>query len=127
MIRAALILLILQHLLKAISDFKNIEREIMKYNRADTVNMTPAEMNKFRHIAASAYFVSNGYPDYEVELLGHIKEIKDFCRKFNWTDSDFDIENNKTGIKIGGRLKHRNKKEIFDYVFKTEIEPKRRR
>ncbi len=50
----------------------------MRYNRADTVNMTPDEMNKFRHIAASAYFVSQGYPEYEVELLGHLKEIKDF-------------------------------------------------
>lgn len=116
---------ILQHLLKLTNEYKYIKKEIEKYNRKDTVNMSPLEMNRFRHIAASAYFITQGFSKYEVELLGNLKEISDFARKFSWTDSNFDINNNKKGIQIGEKFKHKKQKELFDYIFKNEIAPRR--
>ena len=61
--------------------YNSIVQEIEKYNRKDTVNMTPDEMNRFRHIAASAYYVSSGYEEIIIEVLGHIKEINDYIKK----------------------------------------------
>ena len=87
--------------------YNSIVQEIEKYNRKDTVNMTPDEMNRFRHIAASAYYVSSGYEEY--------------IKKGGWTDSDFDKINNAIGRKIGKQYMYKNKKEMFDYIFKTEI------
>lgn len=60
----------------------------------------------------------------------HIKEIKDFLRDFDRfysnfkSDSNFDIQNNKKGIEISEKFRYINKKALFDYIFKTEIEPK---
>lgn len=101
--------------------YNSIVQEIEKYNRKDTVNMTPNEMNRFRHIAASAYYVSSGYEEIIIEVLGHIKEINDYIKKGGWTDSDFDKINNAIGRKIGKQFRYKNKKEMFDYIFKTEI------
>ena len=101
--------------------YNSIVQEIEKYNRKDTVNLTPDEMNRFRHIAASAYYVSSGYEEIIIEVLGHIKEINDYIKKGGWTDSDFDKINNAIGRKIGKQFRYKNKKEMFDYIFKTEI------
>ena len=101
--------------------YNSIVQEIEKYNRKDTVNMTPDEMNRFRHIAASAYYVSSGYEEIIIEVLGHMKEINDYIKKGGWTDSDFDKINNAIGRKIGKQFRYKNKKEMFDYIFKTEI------
>lgn len=101
--------------------YNSIVQEIEKYNWKDTVNMTPDEMNRFRHIAASAYYVSSGYEEIIIEVLGHIKEINDYIKKGGWTDSDFDKINNAIGRKIGKQFRYKNKKEMFDYIFKTEI------
>lgn len=101
--------------------YNSIVQEIEKYNRKDTVNMTPDEMNRFRHVAASAYYVSSGYEEIIIEVLGHIKEINDYIKKGGWTDSDFDKINNAIGRKIGKQFRYKNKKEMFDYIFKTEI------
>lgn len=101
--------------------YNSIVQEIEKYNRKDTVNMTTDEMNRFRHIAASAYYVSSGYEEIIIEVLGHIKEINDYIKKGGWTDSDFDKINNAIGRKIGKQFRYKNKKEMFDYIFKTEI------
>lgn len=101
--------------------YNSIVQEIEKYNKKDTVNMTPDEMNRFRHIAASAYYVSSGYEEIIIEVLGHIKEINDYIKKGGWTDSDFDKINNAIGRKIGKQFRYKNKKEMFDYIFKTEI------
>ena len=100
--------------------YNSIVQEIEKYNRKDTVNMTPDEMNRFRHIAASAYYVSSGYEEIIIEVLGHIKEINDYIKKGGCTDSDFDKINNAIGRKIGKQYMYKNKKEMFDYIFKTE-------
>lgn len=113
--------MVLKRIVEAISEYKSIENEIRNYNRKDTVNMTPDEMNRFRHIAASAYYVSSGYEEIIIEVLGHIKEINDYIKKGGWTDSDFDKINNAIGRKIGKQFRYKNKKEMFDYIFKTEI------
>ena len=122
-----LFLLILSRLVEALREFENAKREITSYNRADTVNMSPNEMNHFRHIAASAYLIKRGFSEFEVELLGNMKEIGDFCRKFTWSDADFDKQNNKKGIRIGKQHRYAGQKDIFDFIFKTEIEPLRKR
>lgn len=123
----------LREIVKAFSEFKNIENEIVRYNRADTVNMSPNEMNKFRHIAASAYYVSKGYSEETIEFLGSLKEFYDLCKQFianygqmNYADRNFDLNNNKRGREIGRKFRYKNKRELFDYIFKTEIEPKRK-
>ncbi len=106
---------------------KPIEKEIQRYNRADTVNMTLDEMNRFRHIAASAYYVSRGYPESGIWFLGHAKEFYDIIRDIDWNDRNFDIKNNETGRRIGQKFKYQNLKYIFDYIFATEIYPRRKK
>ncbi len=101
--------------------YNSIVQEIEKYNRKDTVNMTPDEMNRFRHIAASALYVQKGYEEIIVNCLGQLKEIVDICKKLSFTDSSFDLKNNQIGRKIGKQFRYKNKKEMFDYIFKTEI------
>ena len=101
--------------------YYSIVQEIEKYNRKDTVNMTPDEMNRFRHIAASALYVQKGYEEIIVNCLGQLKEIVDICKKLSFTDSSFDLKNNQIGRKIGKQFRYKNKKEMFDYIFKTEI------
>ena len=80
-ISVAVLIMVLKRIVEAISEYKSIENEIRNYNRKDTVNMTPDEMNRFRHIAASAYYVSSGYEEIIIEVLGHIKEINDYIKK----------------------------------------------
>ncbi len=101
--------------------YNSIVQEIEKYNRKDTVNMTPDEMNRFRHIAASALYVQKGYEEIIVNCLGQLKEIVDICKKLSFTDSSFDLKNNQIGRKIGKQFRYKNRKEMFDYIFKTEI------
>ncbi len=101
--------------------YNSIVQEIEKYNKKDTVNMTPDEMNRFRHIAASALYVQKGYEEIIVNCLGQLKEIVDICKKLSFTDSSFDLKNNQIGRKIGKQFRYKNKKEMFDYIFKTEI------
>lgn len=101
--------------------YNSIVQEIEKYNWKDTVNMTPDEMNRFRHIAASALYVQKGYEEIIVNCLGQLKEIVDICKKLSFTDSSFDLKNNQIGRKIGKQFRYKNKKEMFDYIFKTEI------
>lgn len=101
--------------------YNSIVQEIEKYNRKDTVNMTPDEMNRFRHIAASALYVQKGYEEIIVNCLGQLKEIVDICKKLSFTDSSLDLKNNQIGRKIGKQFRYKNKKEMFDYIFKTEI------
>jgi hypothetical protein len=105
-----------------------VDEDIKKYNRADTVNMTPDEMNKFRHIAASAVLTSKYYKEPYVNLLGHGKEFVDKIIGKDQSDIDFDKANNRKGREIG--LANRNikgtEKNLYDYIFKTEIEPYRK-
>ena len=90
--------------------YNSIVQEIEKYNRKDTVNMTPDEMNRFRHIAASALYVQKGYEEIIVNCLGQLKEIVDICKKLSFTDSSFDLKNNQIGRKIGKQFRYKNKK-----------------
>lgn len=54
---------------KLFGKYKDTLNDIKKYNRADTVNMTENEMNKFRHIAGPAW-LSNLYTPAVVTALG---------------------------------------------------------
>lgn len=120
-ISVAVLIMVLKRIVEAISEYKSIENEIRNYNRKDTVNMTPDEMNRFRHIAASALYVQKGYEEIIVNCLGQLKEIIDICKKLSFTDSSFDLKNNQIGRKIGKQFRYKNKKEMFNYIFKTEI------
>ena len=111
----------------AFGEYGRIKYELNRYNRADTVNMSPNEMNTFAHIATSAYLVSRGYPEATVENLGNLKEIYDTVRKLSTSDSWLDQINNHTGREVGKRLRYKSQKEIFDYIFKNFIEPKRKK
>lgn len=120
-ITIGVILYIFEKVAAAKIQYNSIVQEIEKYNRKDTVNMTPDEMNRFRHIAASALYVQKGYEEIIVNCLGQLKEIVDICKKLSFTDSSFDLKNNQIGRKIGKQFRYKNKKEMFDYIFKTEI------
>ena len=117
---------------RAMSDFEMLDNEIQRYNTADGPNMTPNEMNEFRHIAASASLIAMGHPNSIVEIFGYFKEIKDFVRDFERfynrfkVDSLFDIRNNKKGIEIGNKFRYMRRDSLYKYIFKTEIEPKRK-
>lgn len=85
-------------------------------------------MDKFRHIAGPAYLTSAFYNPFLVEQLGRGKEFKDyFIQKRGLEDTLFDLENNKKGIEIGlaNRNVKGNQKNLFDYIFETEIKPYR--
>lgn len=109
-------------------NYENVLDDIKKYNRADTVNMSEDEMNKFRHIAGPAYLSSRYYPEWITTGLGYGKEIKDLFQNRGFPDTNFDLGNNQIGINVG--LANRNvkgtQKDLFDYVFKTYIEPYRK-
>ncbi len=111
------ICVVIKEIIKASLEFNSIVREITNYNTADGPNMNPNEMNKFRHIAASAYLVSKGYSEVSVYILGEKKEDWDILAKLGKTDRDFDVVNNKKGREIGKKFRYLNKKSIFDYIF----------
>ncbi len=118
---------ILKEVIKANNELPSLTRDMERYNTKDGPNMSPNEMNKFRHIAASAYYVSKGYSETSVVMMGDLKEAQDFVKKLGWTDGSFDMTNNKKGREIGRKLKYRSQREIFNYIFKTEIEPYRKK
>ena len=105
--------------------YDNLLDDIKKYNRADTVNMTENEMNKFRHIAGTAFMTSNYYPSAFIRLLGVGKEIKDLFQGRGFKDTFFDLGNNEKGLSIGNKFKGNSRNGLFDHIFKTEIEPYR--
>lgn len=113
--------------LAMIKNYNNVLDDIKKYNRADTVNMSEEEMNKFRHIAGPAYLTSKYYAPEFTNILGMGKEALDFVRGRGLEDIKQDYANNQIGIEIG--LANRNingtQKDLFNYIFKEHIEPYR--
>ena len=102
--------------------------DIERYNRADTVNMDETEMNKFRHIAGPADLTVKYYPADLTRAFGVGKEIKDFFQGRGLKDIKADLANNEKGFIIGEANKNLdgNQNALFDYIFKTEIEPYRK-
>ena len=113
---------------KEMSAYDSILSDIKNYNRADTVNMSELEMNKFRHIAGPAYMVNKYYTKGKVNILGAIKEGKDLLQGRGWSDTKYDWSNNQKGIDIGLKTRGLNisQKDLFDYIFQTEIKPYRK-
>ena len=113
---------------KEMSAYDSILSDIKNYNRADTVNMSELEMNKFRHIAGPAYLTQKLYSPEKVNTLGFLKEAKDFLQGRGWNDGKYDFNNNQKGIEIGKAFKNTNisQKALFDYIFRTEIQPYRK-
>ena len=99
--------------------------DIKRYNRADTTNMNEQEMNTFRHIAGPAFMTSEYYNPGLVRALGYGKEIKDIFMGRGLEDTLYDLKNNEKGIKIGKNYKGNKQKTLFDYIYETEIKPKR--
>ena len=66
----------LYDLIMAYPNYKQVLNDIKNYNRADTVNMSEDEMNKFRHIAGPAW-LSSIYTPGVVTALENLKESKD--------------------------------------------------
>lgn len=108
--------------------YNQVLDDIKDYNRADTVNMSEQEMNKFRHIAGPAYLTSRYYPGYLTRLFGLGKEHKDLLQKRGLADTMNDLKNNELGLKIGEANKNlkSNQKTLFDYIFETQIKPYRK-
>lgn len=120
---------VLAQKLATLKNYNNVLKDIEKYNRADTVNMNEQEMNKFRHIAGPAYLTGVYYDPWQTKLLGWGKEAKDlFFQSRGLEDTKFDLGNNQIGINIGLGAKDLNwsQKDLFDFIFKTQIEPYRK-
>ena len=116
--------------LPPIKKYNQVLDDIKRYNRADTVNMTEEEMNKFRHIAGPAYMTSEYYSAPFVRLLGAGKEVKDLLQGRKLPDTKFDMQNNELGLEYGNSYRKDLKskipqKSLFDYIFETEIKPYR--
>lgn len=114
--------------LNPINKYNEILGDIKNYNRADTVNMSENEMNKFRHIAGPAYLTSQYYPKPLVRSLGYMKEIKDLFQGRGLSDTLQDLKNNETGIVIGEanrNIQGGNQKTLFDYIFHNHIKSNR--
>ncbi len=112
-------------ILNSWGNYKSIDSDIKNYNRADTVNMSENEMNKFRHIAGPAYLTSTYYTPGVTDSLGKIKEVKDLIMGRGFADTKNDLRHNTIGIELGEKSQGINKKTLFDYIFKTQIEPYR--
>ena len=98
---------------------------IEEYNRADTVNMTPNEMNKFRHITGTAQAINDiGIP--RTTIYGIAKEAKDLLQHQGIQDTIFDIKNNIEGYKIHSKHPELNETKLNDYVFSNYIKPYRK-
>ncbi len=109
--------------------YDGVLEDIKKYNRADTTNMSELELNKFRHIAGPAYLTSKYYHPTLVNALGLGKEAKDLIfQGRGLEDTIYDFKNNQKGIEIGlaNRNINRTQKNLFDYIFETEIKPYRK-
>ena len=117
----------LSEILNPYGTYNKTLKMIEKYNRADTTNMPEKEMNVFRHIAGPAYLTSGYYPPLFTKALGWGKEAKDLLVGRGLKDTQTDLTNNIKGINIGeaNRNLKGNYKNLFDYIFETEIKPKR--
>ena len=87
--------------------------DIKRYNRADTVNMSEEEMNRFRHIAGPAILTSNYYPAGLTRTLGYIKETKDLFQGRGIEDIKYDLKNNEIGINIGLKFPNNSNKALM--------------
>ena len=107
--------------------YKKTLNLLEEYNKADTVNMTEPEMNRFRHIAGPAYLTSRYFSPEVTKAFGWAKEAKDLVQGRGLADTQNDLTNNIKGINIGlgDRNVKGNANTLFDYIFKTEIEPLR--
>lgn len=114
--------------LPPIKKYNQVLDNIKNYNRADTVNMSENEMNKFRHIAGPAYLTSQYYPESLTRIFGLGKEHKDLLQGRGIADTLTDLKNNEIGINIGkaNRNLKNNQKTLFDYIFETQIKPDRK-
>lgn len=111
--------------LNILSIYDRLLDDIKSYNKADTVNMSENEMNKFRHIAAPAVLTSQYYSPSLVRTLGYGKEVKDLFQGRGLDDTKYDLKNNELGISIGLKYPNNNQNTLFDYIFENEIKPYR--
>lgn len=97
--------------------------ELSDYNRADTVNMTDEEMNKFRHIAGTKQAISVlGIPRGMGYALG--KELYDF-KNDGWKDTKADLMNNFRALKLHIKNPSLEGEQLYNYTFNNYIKPQR--
>ena len=113
-------------LVLAWSRYKDVDNDIKNYNRADTVNMSENEMNKFRHIAGPAILTSELYSPFMTKTLGKFKEAKDILMGRGLSDTINDLYNNDVGIELGAKSEGINRKTLYDYIFNPHIAPYRK-
>lgn len=102
----------------------NLLPELEAYNRADTVNMSDEEMNKFRHIAGPKQTINDlGFMRGLGFTLG--KEIDDY-RKEGLKDTKFDIKNDLRAIKLHFAYPKLEGYQLYDHVFNNYIKPYRK-
>ena len=94
------------------------------YNRADTVNMTPQEMNTFRHIAGSKQALNDlGLPRGLAALL--YKEWEDIKENASKKDTLYDLKNNAKALNLYFNNFSLDSENLRDYVFDKYIRPYR--
>ncbi len=104
----------------------NLNPRLAEFNRADTVNMSDEEMNKFRHVAGTKQAMNDlGAFNGMRAVLG--KEVRDLITGGDSKrDTLFDLLNDSRGIKL--YLKHPKLDEtpLYNHVFNNYIKPFRR-
>ena len=98
--------------------------DLQDYNRADTVNMSDEEMNKFRHIAGTKQALNDLGP-VRGSLFAIGKEIDDF-RRDGWKDTKYDFSNNAEALKLYIKQPNLEGYQLYDYVFDNYIKPNRK-
>lgn len=98
---------------------------IEDYNRADTVNMTPQEMNSFRHLAGSKQALNDlGFPRGLGALL--YKEWEDIKGGAGFEDTLYDLKNDARAVKMYFKNPELDSENLRDYVFGRYIKPYRK-
>ncbi|MCM1003566.1 MAG: hypothetical protein NC408_04420 [Candidatus Gastranaerophilales bacterium] len=97
--------------------------ELEDFNRADTVNMSDEEMNKFRHVAGTKQVMNDlGVPRGFGYALG--KEIYDF-KNDGWNDTKNDLKNDFRALKLHLKNPGLKDSQLYNHVFTNYITPYR--
>ena len=61
----------------------------------------------------------------EIDAQYYYNLFFEFFKWWGYKDTFFDLGNNEKGLNIGNKFKGNSQNGLFDYIFKTEIEPYR--
>ncbi|MCM1003573.1 MAG: hypothetical protein NC408_04455 [Candidatus Gastranaerophilales bacterium] len=103
----------------------NLNPRLADFNRADTVNMSDEEMNKFRHVAGTKQVMNDwGAFNGIRAVLG--KEVRDLMTGGDSKkDTLYDLVNDARGVKLYFKQPDLDETSLYNHVFNNYIKPYR--